>query len=147
MRNPATPNRRRETVVAAVLAVAAAALLVTGVVSWRGAHVLEERGTTTTGVVTDRAEDGPRSTITVRYPVPGQTEVTVTTSNYLGDHQVGDDVDVVYDPQEPRRIAVAGWQPDVLPAYLWWTLAAAAGVTMLLRLAWLIPTDVLRPRG
>jgi hypothetical protein len=90
--------------------------------SYRGkivpAAVLDEWGTKT--------RSGP--TIEVRYVTRGGQTVVDTTSNFKGSVNVGDQIDVVYDPKNPQRMQAADYGFDHFSPAVW--LIGAAGLAL-----------------
>ena len=73
-------------------------------------YLLKHRGEVVSATVLDES-GGRNSHITVRYLTRAGQTVTGDTSNYF-DGDVGETIQVVYDPEEPDRMQAADWGFD-----------------------------------
>ena len=90
----------------AVLALVCLVVLVHAALVDRDQRLLEERGVVSTGVVTELRSPWRRAAVQVTWTLPSGHRALVTTSRFpqhLG-LEVGDEFDLVHDPQRPRRM-------------------------------------------
>lgn len=106
----------RDTVLSFLLA---GMLTVGGVVSAWDTYWLAERGVVATATVLDERPSGKRSTkIDVRFVTQGGQTVETATEHYYG-AEVGRQIEILYDPENPKRMQAVNWGLDYQIAMVW----------------------------
>ena len=120
------------------LTLLAVVLLIGAVDAWNKTENILERGVLVTGEVSD-VSYGRTPKVEVSYRAQDGQAIVQNTVNVVGDYDVGDPIDVIYDPVHPRRMEAADWGTDHFTAYALGTLGSISGVlaiAALLNLAW-----------
>lgn len=102
-------------------------LLIGAVDAWNKTENILERGVLVTGEVSD-VSYGRTSSVEVRYRAQDGRAIVQDTVNFVGDYDIGDPIDVIYDPIHPRRMEAADWGTDHVTAYALGTLASISGI-------------------
>ena len=111
--------------------VAAVVLGVIGTVEQVDTYLLDQRGVVVTATVLDKYE-GRSKSIDVRYLTATGTTVENDTAKFL-DAEIGDQIQVIYDPENPDRMQAVDWGFDYLIGCIWLVGAlflVFAGITM-----------------
>ena len=103
-------------IVVAILSLAAVGFSVAGVVQAHDSNVLADRGRVADGEVLF-AQGGKDAYITVRFRTATGVEINGDTSNFV-DREVGDRLQVLYDPADPYRFQDKAWGIDYVPAII-----------------------------
>ena len=110
-------RRRPDRKLRAIMTLGAAVVFfVFGYYQWHEVEVLKHRGVVVEATIDD-VRTGKRARITVSYTTRDGEPVTAKTSYSTRPEAVGDKIRVVYDPQKPTRMQVAG-ELDYLETYI-----------------------------
>lgn len=102
-----------------------------GVMAAWDTYLLDQRGVVATATVLDERPSGKQMTrIDVRFVTAGGQTVEADTEHYFS-AEVGREIQVLYDPENPQRLQAANWDLDYQIAMIWFGGAlvfTAAGV-------------------
>ena len=110
---------------ALVAALVAAGLWVITADAWTKTENLLVRGVRTSGTVTD-VTTGRSSSVEAEYRTRDGRSMRESTVNFTGAYEIGDPIDVVYDPLHPERMEAADWGADHGTSYVLGSMAGVA---------------------
>lgn len=110
---------------ALIAAVVATGLWVITADAWTKTENLLERGVRTSGTVTD-VTYGRSSSVEAEYRTRDGRSMRESTVSFTGVYEVGDPIDVVYDPLHPDRMEAADWGTDHGTSYVLGSMAGVA---------------------
>ena len=91
-------------------------------------NFLENHGTQTMAVVIAEEGFGRYTATTIRFESVRDGLVEVTLDEMVGYEEVGEEIAVIYDPDDPRFIVDARVLEDLFVLYRWWFAAGVCGL-------------------
>ena len=91
-------------------------------------NFLENHGTQAVAVVIAKEGFGRYTATTMRFESVRDGLVEVTPDEMFGDEEVGEEIAVIYDPDDPSFMVDARELEDPFVLYYWWFMAGVCGL-------------------